>query len=192
MIWRTSSCLWIWPSVRHSSQPTRPAQFRLCPSFWGPPPANRVEGFYTKCWPAVSQATHNHHVHMNGEAAVDAVSRSHGADPCLPAPAGASCQVHGVATWFDVLFDGTTTQRWLSTAPGQPTTHWCAAHLCSVSTSRNPQQIRLCTLHAALPRGSCCCGRRGSPSWGLRPCFSGTKGRHSHNRWQSRFVRSEF
>ena len=33
--------------------------------------------------------------------------------------------VHGVAAWFDVLFDGSTSQRWLSTAPGLPTTHWC-------------------------------------------------------------------
>lgn len=35
--------------------------------------------------------------------------------------------VHGVASWFDVLFDGTQTQRWLSTAPGLPITHWWAA-----------------------------------------------------------------
>ncbi|KAK9819074.1 hypothetical protein WJX81_000974 [Elliptochloris bilobata] len=34
------------------------------------------------------------------------------------------CHVHGLACWFDVLFDGTTSQRWLSTAPGLPTTHW--------------------------------------------------------------------
>ena len=32
--------------------------------------------------------------------------------------------VHGIACWFDVLFDGSSVQRWLSTAPGQPTTHW--------------------------------------------------------------------
>ncbi|EIE20922.1 S-adenosyl-L-methionine-dependent methyltransferase [Coccomyxa subellipsoidea C-169] len=32
--------------------------------------------------------------------------------------------VHGVACWFDVLFDGSSSQRWLSTAPGVPTTHW--------------------------------------------------------------------
>jgi type I protein arginine methyltransferase len=32
--------------------------------------------------------------------------------------------VHGVASWFDVLFDGSISQRWLSTAPGLPTTHW--------------------------------------------------------------------
>ena len=38
--------------------------------------------------------------------------------------AGAACNVHGVACWFDVLFDGTASQRWLSTAPGLPTTHW--------------------------------------------------------------------
>ena len=69
-----------------------------------------------------------------------------------------SCEVHGVAAWFDVLFDGSgsgegeegedkgeegkktkkkpkhhqasssssslSRQRWLSTAPGLPTTHW--------------------------------------------------------------------
>lgn len=38
--------------------------------------------------------------------------------------AGTACAVHGLACWFDVLFNGTTMQRWLSTAPGQPTTHW--------------------------------------------------------------------
>ena len=38
--------------------------------------------------------------------------------------AGQAGVVHGIACWFDVLFDGSTTQRWLSTAPGQPTTHW--------------------------------------------------------------------
>jgi histone-arginine methyltransferase CARM1 len=32
--------------------------------------------------------------------------------------------VHGIASWFDVLFDGSQTQRWLSTAPGLPVTHW--------------------------------------------------------------------
>lgn len=37
---------------------------------------------------------------------------------------GRACVVHGIACWFDVLFDGSNTQRWLSTAPGQPTTHW--------------------------------------------------------------------
>jgi histone-arginine methyltransferase CARM1 len=36
----------------------------------------------------------------------------------------AECDVHGVAAWFDVLFDGSGGQRWLSTAPGLPTTHW--------------------------------------------------------------------
>lgn len=34
------------------------------------------------------------------------------------------CTLHGVATWFDVLFNGSTSQRWLSTAPGLPATHW--------------------------------------------------------------------
>ena len=34
--------------------------------------------------------------------------------------------MHGIACWFDVLFDGSVQPRWLTTAPGQPTTHWCA------------------------------------------------------------------
>lgn len=42
--------------------------------------------------------------------------------------AGQAGVVHGIACWFDVLFDGSTSQRWLSTAPGQPTTHWYALH----------------------------------------------------------------
>ncbi|KAL3505736.1 hypothetical protein ACH5RR_031118 [Cinchona calisaya] len=33
-------------------------------------------------------------------------------------------RIHGLACWFDVLFNGSTVQRWLSTAPGAPTTHW--------------------------------------------------------------------
>lgn len=45
----------------------------------------------------------------------------------LPLPACPA--VHGVASWFDVLFDGTQSQRWLSTAPGLPITHWWAAPL---------------------------------------------------------------
>ncbi|KAK9909649.1 hypothetical protein WJX75_005586 [Coccomyxa subellipsoidea] len=39
-------------------------------------------------------------------------------------PMGVPGNVHGVACWFDVLFDGSSSQRWLSTAPGVPTTHW--------------------------------------------------------------------
>lgn len=35
-----------------------------------------------------------------------------------------STRIHGLACWFDVLFDGSTVQRWLTTAPGAPTTHW--------------------------------------------------------------------
>uniref|UniRef100_A0A7S3VRI5 type I protein arginine methyltransferase n=2 Tax=Dunaliella tertiolecta TaxID=3047 RepID=A0A7S3VRI5_DUNTE len=34
------------------------------------------------------------------------------------------CAVHGLACWFDVLFPGTNNPVWLTTAPGQPTTHW--------------------------------------------------------------------
>ncbi|XP_048497405.1 probable histone-arginine methyltransferase 1.3 [Beta vulgaris subsp. vulgaris] len=33
-------------------------------------------------------------------------------------------RVHGLACWFDVLFNGSSVQRWLTTAPGSPTTHW--------------------------------------------------------------------
>lgn len=33
-------------------------------------------------------------------------------------------RIHGLACWFDVLFNGSTVQRWLTTAPGATTTHW--------------------------------------------------------------------
>ncbi|GJP32004.1 hypothetical protein CLOM_g16552, partial [Closterium sp. NIES-68] len=35
-----------------------------------------------------------------------------------------AARLHGLACWFDVLFSGSSVQRWLSTAPGAPTTHW--------------------------------------------------------------------
>ncbi|XP_052189312.1 probable histone-arginine methyltransferase 1.3 [Diospyros lotus] len=38
--------------------------------------------------------------------------------------ASVGARIHGLACWFDVLFNGSTVQRWLSTAPGAPTTHW--------------------------------------------------------------------
>ncbi|GAA0158786.1 protein modifying enzyme [Lithospermum erythrorhizon] len=38
--------------------------------------------------------------------------------------ASVGARIHGLACWFDVLFDGSTVQRWLTTAPGAPTTHW--------------------------------------------------------------------
>lgn len=38
--------------------------------------------------------------------------------------ASVGTRVHGLACWFDVLFGGSTVQRWLTTAPGSPTTHW--------------------------------------------------------------------
>ncbi|KAK4745602.1 hypothetical protein SAY87_011914 [Trapa incisa] len=38
--------------------------------------------------------------------------------------AAVGTRVHGLACWFDVLFNGSTVQRWLTTAPGAPTTHW--------------------------------------------------------------------
>ncbi|KAL6970291.1 putative histone-arginine methyltransferase 1.3, partial [Sarracenia purpurea var. burkii] len=38
--------------------------------------------------------------------------------------ASVGVRIHGLACWFDVLFDGSTVKRWLTTAPGVPTTHW--------------------------------------------------------------------
>ncbi|XP_021904939.1 probable histone-arginine methyltransferase 1.3 isoform X1 [Carica papaya] len=38
--------------------------------------------------------------------------------------ASVGTRVHGLACWFDVLFNGSTVPRWLTTAPGAPTTHW--------------------------------------------------------------------
>ncbi|KAK7292272.1 hypothetical protein RIF29_08050 [Crotalaria pallida] len=38
--------------------------------------------------------------------------------------ASVGARVHGLACWFDVLFNGSTVPRWLTTAPGSPTTHW--------------------------------------------------------------------
>lgn len=58
--------------------------------------------------------------------------------------AGRPCVVHGIACWFDVLFDGSSVQRWLSTAPGQPTTHWYSSicywhHHCDANKLQNAQ-----------------------------------------------------
>ncbi|KAH9311838.1 hypothetical protein KI387_026873, partial [Taxus chinensis] len=43
-------------------------------------------------------------------------------------------RVHGLACWFDVLFNGSCVQRLLTTAPGAPTTHWYQLR-CDVSAS---------------------------------------------------------
>ncbi|CAG7872380.1 unnamed protein product [Brassica rapa] len=45
-------------------------------------------------------------------------------DVPLKFTASVCTRVHGLACWFDVLFDGSTVQRWFTTAPGAPTTHW--------------------------------------------------------------------
>ncbi|KAH7859272.1 hypothetical protein Vadar_033909 [Vaccinium darrowii] len=45
-------------------------------------------------------------------------------DVALKFTASVGVRIHGLACWFDVLFDGSTVQRWLTTAPGAPTTHW--------------------------------------------------------------------
>ncbi|DBA90994.1 TPA: hypothetical protein ACH3X2_004201 [Trebouxia sp. C0005] len=57
---------------------------------------------------------------------------------------GRACVVHGIACWFDVLFDGSNTQRWLSTAPGQPTTHWFQLR-CLMETPLHVQQGQVIT-----------------------------------------------
>jgi histone-arginine methyltransferase CARM1 len=41
----------------------------------------------------------------------------------LWARAAHPCTLHGIASWFDMLFKSITSQRWLSTAPNLPTTH---------------------------------------------------------------------
>ncbi|KAF7834500.1 putative histone-arginine methyltransferase 1.4 isoform X1 [Senna tora] len=38
--------------------------------------------------------------------------------------ASVSARVHGLGCWFDVLFNGSSVPRWLTTSPGSPTTHW--------------------------------------------------------------------
>ncbi|XP_010914428.1 probable histone-arginine methyltransferase CARM1 [Elaeis guineensis] len=38
--------------------------------------------------------------------------------------ASVGAMLHGLACWFDVLFNGSSVQSWLNTAPGAPTTHW--------------------------------------------------------------------
>ncbi|XP_068662276.1 probable histone-arginine methyltransferase CARM1 [Aristolochia californica] len=38
--------------------------------------------------------------------------------------AAVGTRIHGLACWFDVLFNGSSVHRWLTTAPGAPTTHW--------------------------------------------------------------------
>ncbi|KAL1198933.1 putative histone-arginine methyltransferase 1.4 [Cardamine amara subsp. amara] len=45
-------------------------------------------------------------------------------DVPLKFTASVCTRVHGLACWFDVLFDGSTVQRWFTTGPGAPTTHW--------------------------------------------------------------------
>ena len=66
--------------------------------------------------------------------------------------------MHGIACWFDVLFDGSVQPRWLTTAPGQPTTHWCGllglhapAHRAdAVSKALGSALSLCCNLHDAL------------------------------------------
>ncbi|XP_047332564.1 probable histone-arginine methyltransferase 1.3 [Impatiens glandulifera] len=45
-------------------------------------------------------------------------------DVPLKFKASVGTRIHGLACWFDVLFNGSTVPRWLTTAPGAPTTHW--------------------------------------------------------------------
>jgi histone-arginine methyltransferase CARM1 len=57
--------------------------------------------------------------------------------------------VHGLAFWFDVLFDGTSSQVWLSTAPTQPLTHWYQVR-CLFMKPLTVNQGKIITGHAIL------------------------------------------
>ena len=73
------------------------------------------------------------------------------------------CNVHGLACWFDVLFDGSVQPRWLSTAPGQPTTHWSVLlQPCSSLGSAAPTPCMHVQLRAA--QSGECCGKHGQNS----------------------------
>ena len=47
----------------------------------------------------------------------------------LDFPADKTGLCHGLALWFDVLFDGATAKHVLSTAPTEPATHWYQCRL---------------------------------------------------------------
>ncbi|CAF1093878.1 unnamed protein product [Rotaria sp. Silwood1] len=42
----------------------------------------------------------------------------------LSFPMTTAAVVHGLAFWFDISFDGTSSEIWLSTSPTEPLTHW--------------------------------------------------------------------
>ncbi|CAF3627482.1 unnamed protein product [Rotaria sordida] len=57
--------------------------------------------------------------------------------------------VHGLAFWFDILFDGTSSQVWLSTSPTQPLTHWYQVR-CLFLKPLTVSQGQVLTGHAIL------------------------------------------
>ena len=59
---------------------------------------------------------------------------------------GAAGNIHGLACWFDVAFEGSSDTRHLSTAPGLPVTHWYA-HQHSNSRQDQDGSLHMCTAH---------------------------------------------
>eukprot|EP00920_Eleutheroschizon_duboscqi_P009468 GHVT01021895.1.p1 GENE.GHVT01021895.1~~GHVT01021895.1.p1 ORF type:complete len:417 (+),score=99.49 GHVT01021895.1:633-1883(+) len=57
-------------------------------------------------------------------------------------PIDRPCLVHGIAGWFDVLFDGSTQTTGFSTSPSSPPTHWYQIRfLLPVPLAINPSQV---------------------------------------------------
>ena len=59
----------------------------------------------------------------------DAPESLHDMELALDFPADKTGLCHGLALWFDVLFDGATAKHVLSTAPTEPATHWYQCRL---------------------------------------------------------------
>ena len=58
--------------------------------------------------------------------------------------AGAAGNIHGLACWFDVAFEGSSDTRHLSTAPGLPVTHWYADQCSNSWQAQNGSQQSTC------------------------------------------------
>ena len=98
----------------------------------------------------------------------------------VPSRAEAACPVHGIACWFDVLFDGSVQPRWLTTAPGQPTTHWrgfphLSAFLSSCARVTGYAGVVLWTFCRAAIRSRPSCPLL-EPNTAARYCVNGGQG----------------
>ncbi|CAF2458198.1 unnamed protein product [Rotaria sp. Silwood2] len=67
----------------------------------------------------------------------------------LSFPITTAAVIHGLAFWFDVSFDGTSSQIWLSTAPTEPLTHWYQVR-CLFSKPITASQGQILKGHATL------------------------------------------